>query len=37
MVSATMKADIGSEKDINGKINDSINLFASIMEKLFAT
>jgi len=28
-----MKADIRSEKDINGKINDSINLFASIMEK----
>lgn len=33
MVSATMKADIRSEKDINGKINDSINLFASITEK----
>lgn len=28
-----MKADIRSEKDINGKINDSINLFASITEK----
>lgn len=28
-----MKADIRSEKDINGKINDSINLFGSITEK----